>query len=155
MDTDSDGYLNFRELALALGLTTKATATERLKLLYIIHLPPLFSMFDLELSAVSNELEEESAYEAAEFFTHSMGASQNIYQKKSLTLLRNIIETKDITPDLINIPRMLQSHFISLWNTIYDILQINSNDLVSFTTNISLWFRFKEFPLFFRNSVKR
>lgn len=137
MDTNSDGYLNFRELALALGLTTKTTATERLKLLYIIHLPPLFSMFDIDLSTVSSELDEESACEAAEFFTYSMEASQNIYQKESIALLRNILQTKGITPDLLKFPRMLQLHFISLWKTIYDILQINSNDLVSFTINMS------------------
>lgn len=48
MDRDGDGFLNFRELVASLGMTSSADLTQRLRLLFTLHLPPLLSATDIE-----------------------------------------------------------------------------------------------------------
>lgn len=48
MDRDEDGFLNFREFVYAIGMTSSADMTLRLKLLFALHLPPLLSPTEIE-----------------------------------------------------------------------------------------------------------
>lgn len=50
---DDDGFLNFRELTAALGITSTVDISIRLKVLYLLHLPPLLSNDLLSLTSPS------------------------------------------------------------------------------------------------------
>lgn len=40
---NDDGFLNFRELTIALGLTSTVDVSLRLKIIFLLHLPPLLT----------------------------------------------------------------------------------------------------------------
>lgn len=76
MDKKSLGYLDFKQLVLALGIVSSNRVTEKLKLLYILHLPPLLSKTDIE-SSKSNKAkgDAEVATEAEDFFCDDVSFS--------------------------------------------------------------------------------
>lgn len=53
MDMNDDGFLNFRELTAALGLTSTVDVSIRLKILYLLHLPSLLTNNLLSLTGLS------------------------------------------------------------------------------------------------------
>jgi len=50
MDTNNVGLLNFKALARMLGILCKADVTQKLTMLYVIHLPPLLPESDITAS---------------------------------------------------------------------------------------------------------
>lgn len=48
MDRNHDGHLNFREVVRAIAMTATVDSSQRLKLLYTLHLPPLLTPVDFE-----------------------------------------------------------------------------------------------------------
>ncbi|XP_015435801.1 PREDICTED: TBC1 domain family member 9 [Dufourea novaeangliae] len=148
MDRNRDGLLNFRELIQAIGMTATADLTQRLKLLYTLHLPPLLTPVDFESPMHSDGAEV--AAEATDFFdsmeqsvasleipisvaeepsagTLSRSTSLNSQQAdqsweiQSMGSLRSMIASKDSPLDLKTVPKMSQGHFIALWKTLYDM----------------------------------
>ncbi|XP_066998326.2 TBC1 domain family member 9 isoform X2 [Anabrus simplex] len=148
MDHNGDGLLNFRELVAALGMTCTADLTQRLKLLYTLHLPPLLSALEIE-SPTHTENGAEMAAEATDFFdsmeqsvtslesvsSHAEDdtrSQEQSWEVRSMSSLRALIESRDSHSDLKSLPRMTQPHFIMLWKTLYDIFQAQPEDQETF-----------------------
>lgn len=155
MDVNQDGCLNFREFVAALGMTCTADPTIRLKLLYMIHLPPLLLDSDFE-SPSQVESGAEVAAEATDFFDSmeystklldvnhfdeastpaSMESSVSLssynhgdtWEINSLSGIRQLIQSKDNKTNLKQVPKMDQKHFIMLWKTLYDMFQTQPDD---------------------------
>ncbi|XP_015111408.1 TBC1 domain family member 9 [Diachasma alloeum] len=146
MDRNRDGYLNFREVVQAIGITSTADAAQRLKLLYTLHLPPLLSPADIDSPTHSDGAEV--AAEATDFFDTmeqsfgsldlsvsaaeepdgnlSRSASVNSqkeesWEVQSMGSLRSMLDSKDSPLEMKNVPKMSQRHFIALWKTLYDM----------------------------------
>ncbi|XP_049866927.1 TBC1 domain family member 9 isoform X2 [Pectinophora gossypiella] len=67
MDKEGSGYVSARGLSVALGLTTRAEASRRLRALYCAHAPPLLSELDLQPTHFT-DTGEELATDAISFF---------------------------------------------------------------------------------------
>uniref|UniRef100_A0A1B6C1U8 Rab-GAP TBC domain-containing protein n=1 Tax=Clastoptera arizonana TaxID=38151 RepID=A0A1B6C1U8_9HEMI len=141
MDGNCDGLLDVREAVRALGLTCTAELTQRLRLLYILHLPPLLLTSEIESPSLS-------AAEATDFFEEILSPLSSIpstpvlercpstssnpnasgeegsWEVRSMTSLRHLVDA----PSSKTIPRMSQPHFIALWRTLHEILTVQPED---------------------------
>lgn len=121
MDMNDDGFLNFRELTNALGLTSTVDVTIRLKILYLLHLSPLLSN-DLLSSTAPNISESGAEYasDAAEYFNTNI-SSDTICESNlnDLQTLRSITNWKNST---ICLPIMSENRFVELCKTMYDLI---------------------------------
>ncbi|XP_064601750.1 TBC1 domain family member 9B-like isoform X2 [Liolophura sinensis] len=68
LDEDNDHMINFKEFAYLMGIICKASLTQKLKLLYMLHQPPSLLPSDLERVDTPKSEATEDAVEAAEFF---------------------------------------------------------------------------------------
>ncbi|XP_001600394.2 TBC1 domain family member 9 isoform X2 [Nasonia vitripennis] len=154
MDRNHDNLLNFREVVQAIAMTATVDSSQRLKLLYTLHLPPLLTPVDFESPTQSDGAEV--AAEATDFFdsmeqsvaslevpvslaeepcnTLSRSTSMNSQQgdqsweEQSMGSLRSMIASRDSPLDLKNVPKMSQLHFIALWKTLYDMFPAQPED---------------------------
>lgn len=62
MDRDEDGFLNFREFVFAIGMTSSADLTLRLKLLFTLHLPPLLTPAEIESPTQQGKASQEPGH---------------------------------------------------------------------------------------------
>lgn len=156
MDENGDGWLNFREFVAALGMTCTADPTIRLKLLYMIHLPPLLIDYNFE-SPSQVEAGAEVAAEATDFFdsmeystqlldvanhvnepttpasmessvSNSTEMAEASWETQSLSNIRQLIQSKNNKMNMKLVPKMDQKHFIMLWKTLYDMFQTQPDD---------------------------
>ncbi|KAG8310404.1 TBC1 domain member 8B [Homalodisca vitripennis] len=147
MDRNGDGLLNVREVVTALGLTCTAELTQRLRLLYILHLPPLLPTADIESPSLSED-GAEIATEATDFFEDSLQLNagsdsstpvlersastssqpplgcEETWEVRSMNSLRALMDA----PRGKGTPRMSQPHFIALWRSLHDILTAQPDD---------------------------
>ena len=156
MDRNSDGNLNFREVVQAIGFTATAELTQRLKLLYTLHLPPLLSPVDFDSPTHSPDGAEVAA-EATHFFDSmekstaslempvSTAEEPNVsslsrstscnsqpgdqsWEVQSMDSLRSMIASKDSPLDFKVVPKMSQRHFIALWRTLCDMFPVQPEE---------------------------
>ncbi|XP_034948646.1 TBC1 domain family member 9 [Chelonus insularis] len=152
MDRNHDGFLNFREIVQAIGVTATADVTQRLKLLYTLHLPPLLTPVDIDSPTHSDGAEV--AAEATDFFdtmeqsaaslelaislnddtdrlsrSISMNSQQGeSWENQSMGSLRSLIDCKESPLEFKTVPKMSQRHFIALWKTLYDMFPAQPED---------------------------
>ncbi|XP_014214910.1 TBC1 domain family member 9 isoform X1 [Copidosoma floridanum] len=154
MDRNHDGLLDFREVVRAISMTATVDSSQRLKLLYTLHLPPLLVSADFESPTQSDGTEV--AAEATYFFdsieqsiasletsvsfaeepTYTLSRSTSLnsqqgdqsWEDQSMGSLRSMIVSRDSPLDLKVVPKMSQQHFIALWKTLYDMFPAQPED---------------------------
>ncbi|XP_025206941.1 TBC1 domain family member 9 [Melanaphis sacchari] len=122
MDMNDDGFLNFRELTEALGLTSTVDVTIRLKILYLLHLSPLLSN-DLLSSTEPNISESGAEYasDAAEYFNANI--SSGVICESNLNELKTLRSITNWKHSTISLPIMSEDRFVALCKTMYNLIE--------------------------------
>ncbi|BES97863.1 GRAM [Nesidiocoris tenuis] len=149
MDHNCDGIINVKEAVFALGLLCNADATLKIKLLFILHLPPILPYVETKHHP-PNPDGAEVASEATDFFEDgslSIGSSstdstpqferassqpdeETLWDTRSISSLRSIVAGLSSKPNQRVLPRMSQAHFNALSMTLYDLLlQLNNIEI--------------------------
>ncbi|XP_040903580.1 TBC1 domain family member 9B isoform X2 [Toxotes jaculatrix] len=161
LDQNQDGLVNFKEFITGLSGMYHGDMTEKLKLLYKLHLPP----------ALCPE-EAESALEATHFFTddepqgeeakHGGGDSEEKKEEKLKDYryyLRMWAKEKEPRRETIkDLPRMNQEQFIELCKTLYNMFSeepLEQELYHSIATVASLLLRIGEVGKKFNNGTKK
>ncbi|EAT33625.1 AAEL014093-PA, partial [Aedes aegypti] len=102
MDKQVCGYLEFKQLIFALGIICSKLATEKLKLLYILHLPPLLSKKEIESSSQTElrDSDTEVATEAESFFSDN-----------PIETIKSLPSPIDISLEATDVENLSLSHF--------------------------------------------
>uniref|UniRef100_A0A3Q1BK59 TBC1 domain family member 9B n=1 Tax=Amphiprion ocellaris TaxID=80972 RepID=A0A3Q1BK59_AMPOC len=151
LDQNQDGLVNFKEFITGLSGMYHGDMTEKLKLLYKLHLPP----------ALCPE-EAESALEATHFFTEDElpDFSLSVAEVKDYRYyLRMWAKEKEPKRETIkDLPRMNQEQFIELCKTLYNMFSeepMEQQLYHSIATVASLLLRIGEVGKKFNNGAKK
>ncbi|XP_030594989.1 TBC1 domain family member 9B isoform X2 [Archocentrus centrarchus] len=157
LDQNQDGLVNFKEFITGLSGMYHGDMTEKLKLLYKLHLPP----------ALCPE-EAESALEATQFFTEDEPRGEELRdgdseEKKEVKdyryYLRMWAKEKEPKKETIkDLPRMNQEQFIELCKTLYNMFSeepLEQQLYHSIATVASLLLRIGEVGKKFNNGAKK
>uniref|UniRef100_A0A4W6BRS9 TBC1 domain family member 9B n=1 Tax=Lates calcarifer TaxID=8187 RepID=A0A4W6BRS9_LATCA len=153
LDQNQDGLVNFKEFITGLSGMYHGDMTEKLKLLYKLHLPP----------ALCPE-EAESALEATHFFTEDEPRGEILTHCKEKVkdyryYLRMWAKEKEPKRETIkDLPRMNQEQFIELCKTLYNMFSeepLEQELYHSIATVASLLLRIGEVGKKFNNGTKK
>ncbi|XP_047441036.1 TBC1 domain family member 9B isoform X2 [Mugil cephalus] len=159
LDQNQDGLVNFKEFITGLSGMYHGDMTEKLKLLYKLHLPP----------ALCPE-EAESALEATNFFTEDQATGEegkdeagDVEEKKEVKDYKYYLrmwarEKEPKTETIKDLQRMNQEQFIELCKTLYNMFSeepLEQELYHSIATVASLLLRIGEVGKKFNNGGKR
>lgn len=102
MDKQVCGYLEFKQLIFALGIICSKRATEKLKLLYILHLPPLLSTKEIESSS-QTELKDSDTEVATE--------AESFFSDNPIETIKSLPSPIDISLEATDVENLSLSHF--------------------------------------------
>uniref|UniRef100_A0A3B4TUA4 TBC1 domain family member 9 n=1 Tax=Seriola dumerili TaxID=41447 RepID=A0A3B4TUA4_SERDU len=117
LDQNGDALINFREFISGLGVLCHGDLTEKLKLLYKMHVLP----------EITHEQEEpDSAFEATQYFFEEIISETSVVKKLNTPDYRHYLklwnqETKPKLENTKDLPRLNQSQFIELCKTLYSM----------------------------------
>uniref|UniRef100_A0A7N9ASE0 TBC1 domain family member 9 n=1 Tax=Mastacembelus armatus TaxID=205130 RepID=A0A7N9ASE0_9TELE len=117
LDQNGDALINFREFINGLGVLCHGDLTEKLKLLYKMHVLP----------EISHEQEEpDSAFEATQYFFEDITPETSIVKKLNTPDYRHYLklwnqETKPKEENTKELPKLNQTQFIELCKTLYSM----------------------------------
>uniref|UniRef100_A0A665UNL8 TBC1 domain family member 9 n=1 Tax=Echeneis naucrates TaxID=173247 RepID=A0A665UNL8_ECHNA len=117
LDQNGDTLINFREFISGLGILCHGDLTEKLKLLYKMHVLP----------EITHEQEEpDSAFEATQYFFEEIVSEHSVVKKLNTPDYRHYLklwnqETKPKLENTKDLPKLNQSQFIELCKTLYSM----------------------------------
>jgi len=140
MDTDQDGFINFKDLLLLLDMICGADMQKKLKLLFCIHLPGVVLPGELETLREDNT---EVAADATDFFTEaeiSLGKTAKYLKeageqqdpivdygdKGNLDSIQRLLTREDSKIEMRKIPPLPQQYFVLLWKSLYALFMENN-----------------------------
>ncbi|XP_063102310.1 TBC1 domain family member 8B isoform X2 [Cavia porcellus] len=114
LDENSDCLVNFKEFSSAIDIMYNGSFTEKLKLLFKMHIPPAYTEVKSEDSSKGDELSTEELL----YFSQLHGKGK-IDIQAYLTQWQDELLKKE--ENIKNLPRMNQSQFIQFSKTLYNL----------------------------------
>ena len=142
MDADKQGCVGFRHLTSVLGLLCGGDITDKLKLLFCLHLSGVVlpGELDTDHGLRVNDDSPEVAADATDFFTPEEEDGGEGIKTESLDMINKwlvqSVESEGASGDVSGetktemrrVPPLPQKHFVLLWKTLYSIF-LGSNEM--------------------------